>query len=454
MACRRIRTVSALVAVLGAVGMACGADGDDDGDAASTGRDVPAVATDFGADRRTIRVGLLSDLTGPFSVLLKDAVLAQEVYWERVNAAGGIAGRRIDLVVVDQKYDIPTHKSRFAALSAKDEGGVLILSQSAGSPHTAAIKADLEAAGLIAIPFAFFSAWADPVYGKHVFEAYSNTCFQAINTLQYMFDTQNARTVAIVSFPGEFGQDSARGAKLAAEGLGMRIVYDGEAKVVPPSPTNPNPDNSGIVSAIVGSRPDVVWVAVNPSTLPTLIGPAAAKGYRGLWAGAYGAYHEALLKSDVKHIIDSSYFASSYTAELGVNVPGMADMIAAIRKSKPGARASDAYVLGWTEAHITDAILRKAAELGDLTRAGVLRAAFELDKVDFGGLAPRQTWKGDPNAYVVRETYVFKPKLALFKEGMIGEGRTGGELLKGPFASPITQSYDFNARGGCFKPAK
>ena len=435
-------------------GMACDGGGDGDGGGATTpDGDGASVATDFGADDRTIRVGVLSDLTGPFSVLLKDTVLAQEVYWDRVNEGGGIAGRRIELIVVDQKYDIPTHKSRFAGMSAKDARGVLILSQSAGSPHTAAIRSDLEAAGLVAIPFAFFSAWADPAIGKHVFEAYSNTCFGAINSLQYMFDTQGAKTVAIVSFPGEFGQDSARGAKLAAEALGMQIVYDGEAKVVPPSPTTPNPDHSGIVSAIVASKADMVWVAVNPSTLTALIGPATAKGYRGKWAGAYGAYHEGLLKSDVKDIIDSSYFASSYTAELGVDVPGMADMIATIRKSKPRAPASDAYVLGWTEAQITEAILRKAAALGDLTRAGVLKAAFELDRVDFGGLAPPQTWKGDPNAYVVRETYVFKPKLALYKEGVIGEGHTGGELLRGPFASPITQSYDFNKRGGCFKPA-
>ncbi|HEX2172903.1 MAG TPA: ABC transporter substrate-binding protein, partial [Dehalococcoidia bacterium] len=234
---------------------------------------------------------------------------------------------------------------------------------------------------------------------------------------------------------------------------GMQIVYDGEGKVVPPSPTNPNPDHSGIVSAIVASKPDVVWVAVNPSTLAQLLGPAAAKGYRGKWAGAYGAYHEALLESDVKEIIDSSYFASSYTAELGVDVPGMADMIAAIRKFKPGARAADAYVLGWTEAQITEAILREAAGRGDLTRAGVLKAAFELDQVDFGGLAPPQAWKGDPNEYVVRETYVFKPRLRLYKKGVVGEGHTGGELLKGPFASAITKSYDFNTRGPCYKPA-
>jgi ABC-type branched-subunit amino acid transport system substrate-binding protein len=447
---RRARLVSAVIAAAVLAGIACGNAGDRK---APPGAEKSSVRTDFGADDRTIRVGLLTDLTGPFSVLLRDAVLAQQVYWEQVNEAGGIAGRRIELVVKDQKYDIPTHKTMFAALSAKDRAGVLILSQSAGSPHTAAINADLRSTGLIAIPFAFFSGWADPAFGKHVFEAYSNTCFGAINSLQYMFDAQNARTVAIVSFPGEFGQDSARGAKLAAEGLGMRIVYDGEAKVVPPSPNNPNPDNSGVVSAVVASRPDMVWAAVNPSTLVTLMGPAAAKGYRGKWAGAYGAYHESLLRSDLKELIDSSYFASSYTAELGVDVPGMAQMIAAIRKARPGARASDAYVLGWTEAQITDAILRKASDRGDLTRAGVLEAAFELDRVDFGGLAPPQTWRGDPNAYVVRETYVYKPKLALYKEGVIGDGHTGGELLQGPFASPITKAYDYNARGGCFKPA-
>jgi ABC-type branched-subunit amino acid transport system substrate-binding protein len=265
-----------------------------------------------------------------------------------------------------------------------------------------------------------------------------------------MYDEQAAKKIAIISFPGEYGQDGAAGAKLAAKELGMEIVYDGEAKVTPPSPTNPNPDNSAVVTAIAGSGADVVFATINPATLATLMGQSSAKGFKGKWTGSSPTYNEALLKSDVKSVIDSSYFQSTYTVALGTNVPGMKDMVDTIKASKPAARASDAYVYGWTEAQITDAILRKAAESKDMTRAGVVKAAFELDKVDFGGLAPAQSWKGDPNDFVVRESYIFKPKTSLFKEGAVGVGNTGSELLKGPFASDITKNYKY--AGACYKP--
>lgn len=444
---------------------ACGGDddADDRAEAATeetatekTGSAKPeSVTTDYGADDLTIRVGLLADLSGPFAALVKDIVLAQKAYWNQVNDKGGIAGRRVDMVVADQKYDVPTHKQKFQAMVAKDAKGVLIISQSTGSPHTAAIRTDLEAADMVAIPLSHFSGWADPAFGKNVFETYSNYCFQAMNSLQYLSEAQKVNTLAIATFPGEFGQDAAKGAKLAAEALGLEIVYDGEGAVVPPSPTNPNPDNSGVVSSIVDSDADLVWVTVNPGSLASLMSQSASKGFDGKWVGSFGAYHESLLKSDVKDLIDSSYFHSTFTAAFGTDVPGMAEMIAALTASKPDARPSDAYVLGWTEAQATEAILRQAAADGDLTRAGVVKAAFALDRVDFEGLAPEQTWKGDPNDYLVRETYVFKPKVAAYDERPIAEGgSTGAELLKGPFASEMAKSYDYNSLGPCFKPAQ
>lgn len=116
-------------------------------------------------------------------------------------------------------------------------------------------------------------------------------------------------------------------------------------------------------------------------------------------------------------------------------------------------RPSDYLVMGWTEAQITAAILRQAAASGDLTRAGVERAAFTLEQVDFGGLAPAQSWKGDADDSMVRQSYTFKPKLSRYREGPLGAGHTGNELLAGPFSSPITDEYDYAARGACFKPA-
>jgi ABC-type branched-subunit amino acid transport system substrate-binding protein len=447
-----LRVVGALFTVLALVSTACGDDKKESEGKTSNGEKAADVKTDYGADSSTIKLGMLADLSGPFSALVKDIVLAQQVYWDRVNKNGGIAGRQVKLDVQDNKYDVPTHKQLFQAMKAHDSNGVLMMSQSTGSPHTAAIKAELEAENIIAVPLSWYSGWADPALGKNVFEAYTNYCLESMNSMQYMVDEQKVKKVAVVSFPGEAGQDAAAGAKYAIQKLGLTLAYDGEAKVTPPSPTNPTPDNSAVVQGIAGSGADLVAGLVNPATLAQLMGQSAAKGFKGKWSLAAPSYSPALLKGDVKNLIDSSYYLSAYTVQLGTDVPGMTDMVDAIKASKPDAPASDYYVYGWTEAQLTEAILQKAATDKDLTRAGVVKAAFELDKVDFKGLAPAQSWKGDPNNYLVRESYMFKPSLAEFKEGPIGTGKTGSKLLKGPFASDMAKNYDY--KGPCFKPAQ
>lgn len=446
----KLRVAGILFTVMALVTTACG-DDDKSESGGKTENGASAVKTDFGASDSEIKLGLLADLSGPFSVIVKDIVLSQQVYWERVNKAGGIAGRQVKLNVQDNKYDLATHKSLFQTMKARDSNGVLMLSQSTGSAHTNAIKGELEAENLIAIPLSFYSGWPDPAYGKNAFEAYTNYCFEAMNGIQYMVDEHKVKKVAVVGFPGEAGQDAAAGAKYAIQKLGLTLAYDGEAKVTLPSAQAPNPDNSAVVNAIASSGADLVWILANPTLTAQIMTQAAAKGYKGKWAGNGPTYIPALLKGDAKGILDSSFYLGAYTVALGTDVPGMQEMIDAIKETRPDTPASDYLVYGWTESQLTEAILRKAADNKDLTRAGVVKAAFELDKVDFKGLAPPQSWKGNPNDYIVRESYMFKPTLAQFKEGAIGVGNTGNKLLKGPFASEMAKTYDY--KGPCYKPA-
>ena len=64
----------------------------------------------------------------------------------------------------------------------------------------------------------------------------------SMNALEWFQQNRDVQTVAIVSFPGEYGGDGAAGAKMASEQLGLEVVYDGDGQVTPPSADNPNPD--------------------------------------------------------------------------------------------------------------------------------------------------------------------------------------------------------------------
>jgi ABC-type branched-subunit amino acid transport system substrate-binding protein len=417
------------------------------------GTDAPAasfpaeIATDVGVTDDTITVGMLADQSGIFSPLVNEIVAAQQVYWDAVNRDGGIAGRQVELLIEDNAYDVPTHLEKYEVL--RDQ--VAIISQSTGSPHTSAIAQNLVDDDLIAIPLSWYSGWPDAEFGQNVFETYTTYCVESMNGVEWLHANRDVQTVALISFPGEYGGDGDAGARMAAEQLGLEIVYDGAGQVTPPSPDNPNPDWSGVIQQIVDADPDLVWTTVNPTTLVTIMGGAVGQGFDGIWSGNSPSYSFKLLDTEAAEMLDQFYIASTYIVTWGADVPGMSEVIEEMTAAQPDLAASDVYILGWTEAMVTEAILTQAAMNGDMTRAGIVAAANEVT-VDFQGLAPAQTWAGEPNDFLVRESYIYDVTLEQYNPIPLGEGlgSTGWELLEGPYVGEVATAYTYD--GPCYEP--
>ena len=146
-----------------------------------------------------------------------------------------------------------------------------MLTNSTGSPHTAAIAEALVDDELVAIPLSWYSGWTDPSIGQNVLEVQANYCIEAMNGVTYMSETFGNK-MAIASFPGDYGQDGAIGAKIAAEALGLEIVYDGEAAVIPGA------DQTPVVTGIAESGADFVWLTTTPGQTAEIVGGAAGAG--------------------------------------------------------------------------------------------------------------------------------------------------------------------------------
>ena len=421
---------------------------DDEDDAMDEGEDAmeePAeLATDYGVTEDAIRVGMSADLSGPFAALTSVIVDAQKAYFDRVNENGGIAGREVELVILDNAYDVPTQLDNYAELSEESEEGVVMISQSTGSPHTSAIAADLADDDLLAVPLSWYSGWVDPDFGGNVFELYTNYCFEGMNGVEFLANKSEAAnpTLAVVTRPGEYGQDGAAGAKIAAEALGLEIVYDGEGAVE-------GDDFTPIITELVAAQPDIVWITTAPSQTAQIIGGAFAGGLTSaIWSGSSPSYNVALLDTAVGPALDAAYFHSTYTALWGANEePGMVDMMETLTERLPTANyaQADTFIVGWTEAIFTETVLRAAAESGDMTRAGVLAAANTVS-VDFQGLAPDQEWFGDPNDFAVRESYIYDVVLAdaTVATPITEPGSSGLVLAEGPYVGDGAASFEFN----------
>ena len=346
-----------------------------------------------------IYLGTISDLTeGPFKVLAVPITEAQKAFWRRVNEQGGIGGYEVDVTtyVKDNKYNPQVHNQVYQEIKPK----ILALAQTLGSPQTAAILPDLKASSVVAVPASWTSLWA---FEDVVLESGTNYCIESMNSVDYAADKLGAKSVMAVHLPGDYGDDAAAGARVAAEKRGLMFT---DVK------TASGQDNqAGAIEAIVSGNPDVVILSNGPTDAAVIIGQAGARGYNGRFIGTSPTWNPGLLDGPAASAITSLYMQSGPLQPYGADTPGHESMRAALCNV---AQPNEGHTSGWVLSYPLKAALVKAAENKDLTRAGLLAAVNSLTSVDYEGMLPEGAgnYSGTPNDKVFRQSEVHKPDAA------------------------------------------
>ena len=410
----------------------------------------PAMNTDgVTVTDDTIYLGLLADLTGPFSGSVIDVIDAQTAFWSKVNDEGGIAGRQIELIIENTGYSPALHAEKYAAMADK----VLMIAHSTGSPHTLGILPDLIANNHLAVPVTWYSGWSDPALGGNLLETGSNYCMEAMNTISWLAEDFEGRTgrkptLAIATFPDDYGLDSYAGAAYAAQQLGLEITYNGAGTIIPGTDLLP------VASGISQSGADFTWLAADPLTLTTVVGTALQLGYTGQWSVSMPTFSDRLLGTALGDYIAANMYMSALMAPLGADVQGMTEVLDVLKAKYPNRYPAAGMVEGYLEFFVTKRVLEHAAELGDMTPAGVVAAANDIGSLSYDGLSPSNLFSGDANATVTRATAIYKPDKAAFDaQGGLGASLGNGGIsamtkVTDFFASDLAANYDF--QGPCY----
>jgi ABC-type branched-subunit amino acid transport system substrate-binding protein len=421
-----VRRFLALILVAGALTACRGGE---------TTTDTTGVKTDFGVTKEAcpdavnkskgcIYLGTISDLTeGPFKALAVPITDAQKAFWKRVNANGGIGNYEVDVTkyVRDNKYNPQVHKEVYEQI----KGNILALAQTLGSPTTAAILSDLKANSIVAAPASWTSGWA---FEDVVIESGANYCIESMNALDYAVATYKSKSVMSIHYAGDYGDDAAAGAKIAAEKLGMTFSQ---------LKTDSGADKqAGAIAEIIAKNPDLVILTTGPTETATIVGQAAARGFKGRFIGTSPTWNPGLLKSPAAPALTALYEQTAPWNTWSTKSPGHDAMRAAL----PGVTPNDGYTSGWIWSYPLKAALEKAVANKDLTRAGLLAAVKSLDKVDYEGMLPAGAgnYKGGAAAQI-KVNAIYKPDAT---------GPTGVAMVKDLTVGPTASAYTLD--GPCY----
>jgi ABC-type branched-subunit amino acid transport system substrate-binding protein len=481
---KKIRYLLALFLALTMIAAACGGDDDDeagDDDTSAEADDEVAedeaeedegdaeedeameegsgdVVTDFGADpeSKVIRVGLNADLSGPFASLVSEIVAGQEVYWEAFNEAGGYEGWTVEPVIIDSGYQTDVGIQNYETLAQESEDGVLMITENTGSPITSAIAEQAAEDDVLVIPLSWASLWPDPEFGSAILEKQTTYCIESINGIEwlkgYVENEGLEPSLAILSRPGEYGEDGAAGAKIAAEELGVPVVYDGTSAVA-------GDDRTGVIAELVDSGATMVWTTLTPGETLDIFGNAVSQGYQGFWSGNQPSFNYLVhLSSDFAAEFDQFYFQSGYQASWATpGIPEMERLVTEMTARRPDLNISDVYTTGWIEGIMAETLIKAAIDEGDLTRANMVALATSGIEVDFGGLSANQSWPEDYNESVVRSSWIYDVDASAFNVIPLGEytadapGSTGMVPLEQDFVGSVAADYQFD--GPCITPS-
>jgi branched-chain amino acid transport system substrate-binding protein len=207
--------------------------------------------TNDAVDRSTIKIGYFGDLTGPTFNFGQSAINGVLMVADEVNQAGGIKGRRIDVVIEDDRGSPEEAARKTAKLIDQDKVIAIIAGGTSGNSRAAAPKAQSSHVPLIS------PSSTDPAVtqtGDYIFRACFVDTFQGEVMARFAVNTLKAQKAAILyDFNSPYGRGLTAYFELSFTKLGGQIVSK-------QSYTQGDADFKGQFSSIRAAEPDVIYI--------------------------------------------------------------------------------------------------------------------------------------------------------------------------------------------------
>jgi ABC-type branched-subunit amino acid transport system substrate-binding protein len=351
-----------------------------------------------GASDTEIRLGQTMPYSGPASAYgaIGKAELA---YFKMLNEQGGINGRKINLISLDDAYSPPKAVEQTRKLIEQE--GVLALFQSLGTPTNTAIHKYVNARK---VPHLFLATgatkWGDPKNFPWTIGFQPSYQIEAKIYAKYLLKNKPDAKIAVLYQNDDYGKDYLEGlhAGLGAKAKSM-IVAEASYEV-----TDPTVDSQ--IVTLRASGADTMFTIATPKFAAQAIRKVADIGWKPMhFVNNVASSVGAVLKPaglDKSVGLLTALYMKDPTDPQWANDAGMQRWRDFMAKHMPGADVSDFnYVYGYGAAQLMAIVLKNAGD--DLTRENLMKQAASVKDVTLDVSLPGVKYNSGPADYFLVE---------------------------------------------------
>lgn len=267
--------------------------------------------TDPGLTDKTIKIGMFGPLSGNSMAYGFDVINAAKMYYDKVNKEGGIHGRKIELVVEDDRCNANDLLAAVKKLTEQDK--VFLLNGGSCSGPVVGAREYVERAQ---IPLVMLNASGDGALyppSKYIYGAFSISQ-RAVggSMVQFAAEHLKAKKIGYINHDDAYGGWNLEAAEFQAKKLGAKL----ELQSINPNIT----DVTAPMLKIRAANPDVLVITTYARPVSLLVKKAHELGWNKPIVIAVNG--TADLKQLVENVGNKEAFKNVYLQEVMLDVAG------------------------------------------------------------------------------------------------------------------------------------
>ena len=312
---------------------------------------APKAATPAG-DAETVKVGLNYELSGAVSTYGQSLTAGVELAIAEINAAGGVLGKQIEIVKIDNKSDTTEAANASTRLATRDKVVAILGPATSGNTKAASPPAMENKVPLISA-----SATDDDVtvdsngnVREYIFKTCFSDSFQGVTMANFAYGDLNAKKVAILfDNTSDYAKGLTKSFKETYEGLGGAVVKEEAYQAK-------DTDFKAVLTNIKGANPEVLYVPGYYEEVGLIVRQARELGLNVAILGADGYDSPKLAEIAGAGALNDVYYTNHYSSmDTAPEITAFRDAYKAKHNAEPDAFNALGYDLGY---FFADAVTR------------------------------------------------------------------------------------------------